>query len=118
MFSVSLGGLRLRQGPFPYIIILDRKAAETWAFRSDSPFRWFKSSYEVIRTAVLMYIRFPLSLRNVEDMLLARGYDVSCETIRYWWDRFGPMFAGEVRHKRVSHMRGFGIGNGTSTRCS
>lgn len=54
-----------------------------------------------------MYVRFPLSLRNVEDLLFERGIDLSHETIRFWWNRFGPMFAGEVRRRRVSYMRGF-----------
>ncbi len=56
---------------------------------------------------VLMYVRFPLSLRNVEDLLFERGIDLSHETIRFWWNRFGPMFAREVRQRRVSYMRGF-----------
>ena len=38
-----------------------------------SPFKYFKTSPEIIRLAVMMYIRFPLSLRNVEDMLDERG---------------------------------------------
>jgi putative transposase len=72
-----------------------------------SPFRYFNSSPEVIRLVVLMYVRFPLSLRNVEDLLFERGIDICHETVRLWWNRFGPMFAGEVRRKRVSRMRGF-----------
>ena len=66
-----------------------------------SPFRYFKTSPEIIRLAVMMYVRFPLSLRNVEDLLHERGIDVSHETVRYWWNRFGPMFASEIRRKRV-----------------
>jgi putative transposase len=53
------------------------------------------------------YVRFPLPLRNVEDLLFERGIDLSHETIRFWWNRFGPMFASEVRQRRVSYMRGF-----------
>ena len=56
---------------------------------------------------VLMYVRFPLSLRNVEDLLFERGIDICHETVRLWWNRFGPLFAGEIRHQRVSRMRGF-----------
>ena len=48
-------------------------------------FRYFKSSPDVIRLAVMMYVRFPLSLRNVEDLLFERGIDVSYETVRFWW---------------------------------
>jgi len=70
-----------------------------------SPFRYFKTSPEIIRLAVMMYVRFPLSLRNVEDLLHERGIDISHETVRFWWNRFGPMFAAEIRRKRVDRMR-------------
>ena len=70
-----------------------------------NPFRYFKTSSEVIRLAVMMYVRLPLSLRNVGDLLHERDIDVSHETVRFWWNRFGPMFAGEIRRKRVSQMR-------------
>jgi putative transposase len=70
-------------------------------------FRYFNSSPEVIRLVVMMYVKFPLSLRNVEDLLAERGIDVSYETIRYWWNRFGPMFAAEIRRKRVERLRAF-----------
>jgi putative transposase len=55
----------------------------------------------------MMYIRFPLSLRNVEDLLFERVIDISHETVRLWWNRFGPMFSSEIRRQRVSRMRGF-----------
>ncbi len=70
-----------------------------------SPFRYFKTSPEIIRLAVMMYVRFPLSLRNVEDLLNERGIDISHETVRFWWNRFGPIFAAEIRRKRVDRMR-------------
>jgi len=70
-----------------------------------SPFRYFNSSPEVIRLVVMMYVKYPLSLRNVEDLLHERGIDLSYETVRYWWNRFGPMFAAEIRKKRVDYMR-------------
>ena len=70
-------------------------------------FKYFKTSPEIIRLAVMLYIRFPLSLRNVEDLLHERGIDVSHETVRYWWNRFGPMFAAEIRRKRVQQLRAF-----------
>ena len=66
-----------------------------------SPFRYFKTSPEIIRLAVMMYVRFPLSLRNVEDLLHERSINICHETIRYWWNRFGPMFAAEIRKRRV-----------------
>ncbi len=72
-----------------------------------SPFRYFNSSPEIIRLAVMMYVRFPLSLRNVEDLLFERGIDISHETVRFWWNRFGPLFAADIRRQRVSRMKGF-----------
>ena len=70
-----------------------------------SPFRYFKTSPEIIRLAVMLYVRFPLSLRNVEDLLHERGIDISHETVRFWWNRFGPMFAAEIRRNRASRRR-------------
>ena len=72
-----------------------------------SPFRRFNSSPEVIRLVVMMYVRFPLSLRNVEDLPFERGIDLCHETIRFGWNRFGPMFAADIRRQRVCAMRGF-----------
>lgn len=51
-----------------------------------------------------MYVRFPLSLRNVEDLLTERGIDICHETARLSWNRFGPMFAAEIHIKRVDRM--------------
>jgi putative transposase len=68
-----------------------------------SPFRCFNSSPEVIRLTVMMYIRYPLSLRQVEDLLFERGIDICHETVRFWWNRFGPLFAAEIRKRRVRH---------------
>ncbi len=68
-----------------------------------NPFRYFNSSPEVIRLAVMMYIRTPLSLRQVEDLLFERGIDICHETVRYWCNRFGPMFAAAIRKRRIYH---------------
>ena len=54
-----------------------------------------------------MYVQFPLSLRNVEDLLFERGIDLYHETVRMWWNRFGPLFADTIRRQRVSRMCGF-----------
>ena len=55
-----------------------------------------------------MYVRFPLSLQNVEDFLFERGIDICHETVGFCWNRFGPLFAAELRRQRVSRMRGVG----------
>ncbi|MCU9846748.1 hypothetical protein OEZ60_01885 [Defluviimonas sp. WL0024] len=70
-----------------------------------SPFKWFKTSPEIIRLAVMMYARFPLSLRNVEDLLHERSVEISHETVRFWWHRFGPIFAFEIRKRRIEGMK-------------
>ena len=70
-----------------------------------NPFRYFKTSPEIIRLAVMMYVRFPLSLRQVEDLLHDRGIDITYETVRAWWNRFGPIFAAEIRKTRSASMR-------------
>ena len=47
----------------------------------------------------MYYIRFPLSLRQVEDILHERGIDICHETIRYWWNKFGTLFAKDMKKK-------------------
>ena len=51
----------------------------------------------------MLYVRYPLSLRQVEDLPFVRGIDICYETVRYWWNRFGPLFAAEIRRRRVDH---------------
>jgi len=82
-----------------------RAASQRHCMSRRSPFRYFRTSPEIIRLAVMMYVRFPLSLRNVEDLLHERGIDVSHETVRFWWQWFGPMFAAEIRRRRVERMQ-------------
>jgi putative transposase len=71
------------------------------------PFRYFNSLPDVIRLVVMMYVRFPLSLRNVEDLLFEGWIDVCHETVRLWWNSFDPLLAADIRRQRVSRMRGF-----------
>ena len=49
----------------------------------------------------MVYVRYPLLLRQVEDILFERGIDISHETVRFWWNRFGPLFASEICRRRV-----------------
>ena len=67
-----------------------------------NPFKYFNSSPEIIKLAVMYYIRFPLSLRQVEDILHERGIDICHETIRFWWNRFGPVFAKNIRKRKAN----------------
>jgi putative transposase len=69
----------------------------------NNPFGYFNCSPEVIRLAVLVCIRYPLSMRQVEDLLHERGIDICHETVRFWWNRFGLIFAAETRKRRIHH---------------
>ena len=59
-------------------------------------FKYFKTRPKIIRLAVMIYVHYPLSLRNVEDLLPERGIEISHETVRFWWNMFGPLFAVEI----------------------
>ncbi len=72
-----------------------------------SPFRYFKTSREIMHLAVMMFVRFALSLRNVEELFHERGIDVCHESIRLRVDRFGPFFAAIIWKKRSRAMRRF-----------
>jgi putative transposase len=60
------------------------------------------TSLKVIRLVVLMCVRFPLSLRNVEDLPYRRRIEISHETVRFCWNGFKPMLVARIRWKRVS----------------
>src|SRR3954469_8721704 len=64
-----------------------------------SPYAGYRFPGELISHAVWLYFRFPLSLRMVEEMLAARGIDVSHETVRQWARKFGQGFANQIRRK-------------------
>src|SRR3954452_18796653 len=64
-----------------------------------SPYAGYRFPGEVISHAVCLYFRFPLSLRMVEEMLAARGIEVSHETVRQWGRKFGHAFANQIRRR-------------------
>ena len=72
-----------------------------------APSRYFRTAPEIICLAVMLYVRYPRSLRNVEDQLHDRGIYITHETVRFWWNRFGRIFAAEIRRNRVQAMRAF-----------
>jgi putative transposase len=55
---------------------------------------------EIIQQAIWLYLRFTLSLRDVEDLLAERGITVSYESIRRWINHFGPLIAADLRKRR------------------
>jgi putative transposase len=62
-------------------------------------FKYYKTSPEIIKLAIIYYVRYPLSLRQVEDILHERGIDICHETIRYWWNKLGPVLAKDMKKK-------------------
>jgi putative transposase len=70
-----------------------------------SPFRYFNSSLELIRLVVMMYVRFRCHSGMSRTYWPSAGS--TSATVRFWWNRFGPMFAGDIRRQLVSRMRGF-----------
>ena len=69
------------------------------------PLKYYTTSPEIIRLAMMLYVRFPVTLRNVEDLLQERGIDISHETVLFWWHWFGPMFANEIKKHRIEGLR-------------
>ena len=67
-----------------------------------NPFKYFKTSPEIIKLAVMYYIRYPLSLRQVEDILHERGIDICHETVRYWWNKFGTLLAKNMKKRPIN----------------
>ncbi len=63
-------------------------------------FKYYKTSPEIIKLAIMYYVRYPLSLRNVEDILHERGINICHKTVRYWWNKLGPVIAKELKKKR------------------
>ena len=68
-----------------------------------NPFRYFNSSPEVIRAAVLLYVKYSLSLRNVEDLLAERRIDVCHQAVRQWLQKFTSVHASF--HNHFNHER-------------
>jgi len=64
-----------------------------------SPYARHRFPAEVISYAVWLYFRFPLSLRMVEEILAARGIEVSHETVRRWAEKFGREYANRIRRR-------------------
>src|ERR687893_2111736 len=64
-------------------------------------YKGFRYPVEVIGHCVWLYHRFPLSFREIEEMMLARGIILSHETVRQWCAKFGQPYANALRRRRV-----------------
>ena len=74
---------------------------QDWSFVAIAArYKGYRYPIEVIGHAVWLYHRFALSLRDVEELMLARGVAVTYETIRSWCAKFGPDYAARLRRRR------------------
>jgi putative transposase len=78
-----------------------------------SSYKGLRFPPEIISHCVWLYHRFPLSFRDVQELMLERGVEVSDETIRAWCERFGPEYANSC-----AVVVGGWATTGTSMRCS
>lgn len=77
----------------------------TAGFQLRDVYRGYRFPGEVIAHAVWLYLRFPLSFRDVEELLTERGIQVSHETVRCWVSKFGPQFGTELRRREAKSGR-------------
>ena len=68
------------------------------------PFKNFKTSSEIIGVVGMLYVRFPLSLRNIEDLLHERSIEVSHEAVRFWRLCYVPIHVSLVLQQRVQNL--------------
>ena len=99
----------VRQGPYPrqrvvggHCQVVDLVwCCQDWSFVAIAArYKGYRYPIEVIGHAVWLYHRFALSLRDVEELMLARGVVVTYETIRSWCAKFGPDYAAQLRRWR------------------
>ena len=64
-------------------------------------YRGYRFPPEIVHQAIWLYLRFTLSLRDVENLLTERGVAVSYETVRRWVNHFGPRIAADLRKRRL-----------------
>ena len=67
---------------------------------------------------MMLYVRYPLSLRQIEDLLFERCIDICHETVRYWWNRFGPFVCRGDPETTVFIVDPIRCGAGILMRCS
>ena len=68
--------------------------------RSGTPFNELQCPTDIVLLAVLWRLRYKLSFRDVAELLLQRGFEVTHETIRAWEFRFATLLADQLRRKR------------------
>ena len=68
--------------------------------RTGTPFNYLEFPTDIVFEIVLCRLRYKLSLRNLAEMFLLRGFEFTHEAVREWEERFAPLLAGHIRRKR------------------
>ena len=76
--------------------------------RSGTPFNFLQLPTDIVFEIVLCRLRYKLSLRNLAEMFLLRGFEFTHEAVRDWEERFAPLLAEQIRRKRKGKVAGAG----------
>ena len=68
--------------------------------RTGTPFNFLELPTDIVFEIVLCRLRYKLSLRNLAEMYLLRGFEFTHEAVRAWEERFAPRLAEHIRRKR------------------
>ena len=93
-------GRRGRRSSLGYRTFACHACRRIFNARSGTPFNELQYPTDLVLLAVLWQLRYKLSFRDVAELLLPRGFEVTHETIRAWEFRFAPLLADQLRRKR------------------
>jgi putative transposase len=88
---------RLKQTKLGYMTFFCPHCCRTFNERTGTPFNYLEFPTDIVLLAVLWRLRYKLSLRDVAEMFLARGFTFTHEAIRDWETRFTPLIAEQLR---------------------
>src|SRR3982751_6681089 len=81
-----------------------RSCRRTFNERTGTPFNFLEMPTDIVFQVVLFRLLFKLSLRDLMQLFLIRGYEFSYETVRDWEERFAPLLADQVRRRRQGRV--------------
>jgi transposase-like protein len=91
---------RAKKNKLGYATFFCSQCQSTFNERADTPFNPLEVPTDIVLLAVLWRLRYKLSLRDVAELFLERGFALTHETVRDWETRFAPMIADQLRTKR------------------
>lgn len=91
---------RAKKTKLGYTIFFCSQCRSLFNERTGTPFNYLEVPTDIVLLVVLWRLRYKLSLRDVAEMFLERGFTFTHETVREWERRFAPLLAGQLRAKR------------------